>query len=346
MPDISGFSEFVIQTEVEHSMHIIQELLEVLVGENHLEMELIEIEGDALFFITHTRHSFVDIEAQIADMVKAFHRQLAVYEHLRICNCGACMATIHLKLKFILHVGTLKFIEVHGRRKPFGFDVNRVHRLLKNEVPLHQYLLLSRKAWDHFTEIDRSSFTEINGQLEPEEVSYYYRPISTPPVERPPASGQGDSFIDHTQRSPDLKLEVTIGAPQEELFEYISNLQKRGSWDTVPRKLEFEQDRVNRQGTEHNCIVGANTLRFKTGKSKNSEGTEQIYTEYTEDFPLLRKYQYYVLLESLAPQKTLVQVLIFFESDLIGKIAWSMVLRRKIQRNWEQKLKQLAMLVH
>ncbi|MEM9143060.1 MAG: DUF2652 domain-containing protein, partial [Bacteroidota bacterium] len=50
LPDISGFTKFVQSTEVAHSQHVISELLEVLIDANTQQMELAEIEGDALFF--------------------------------------------------------------------------------------------------------------------------------------------------------------------------------------------------------------------------------------------------------------------------------------------------------
>ena len=50
LPDISGFTKFVQTTEVEHSQHVIAELLEILIGSNQIGLELAEIEGDALFF--------------------------------------------------------------------------------------------------------------------------------------------------------------------------------------------------------------------------------------------------------------------------------------------------------
>ena len=50
LPDISGFTEFVQTTEVAHSQHVISELLEVLIDANTQELQLAEVEGDALFF--------------------------------------------------------------------------------------------------------------------------------------------------------------------------------------------------------------------------------------------------------------------------------------------------------
>jgi hypothetical protein len=50
IPDISGFTRFVTEMEIEHSRYIIQELLEVLIDSNELGLEVSEIEGDAILF--------------------------------------------------------------------------------------------------------------------------------------------------------------------------------------------------------------------------------------------------------------------------------------------------------
>ena len=43
IPDISGFSRFVSQTEIEHSRLIIQELLESLINANQMGLEVSEV---------------------------------------------------------------------------------------------------------------------------------------------------------------------------------------------------------------------------------------------------------------------------------------------------------------
>ena len=50
IPDISGFTRFVNETEIEHSRLIIQELLEILINANQIGLEVSEIEGDAILF--------------------------------------------------------------------------------------------------------------------------------------------------------------------------------------------------------------------------------------------------------------------------------------------------------
>ena len=50
IPDISGFTDFVNTTAIEHSQHIISELLEIIIETNYLGFEISEIEGDAVLF--------------------------------------------------------------------------------------------------------------------------------------------------------------------------------------------------------------------------------------------------------------------------------------------------------
>jgi hypothetical protein len=50
IPDISGYTDFMSTTELEHSSHIINELLDLLVQSNATACTLAEVEGDALLF--------------------------------------------------------------------------------------------------------------------------------------------------------------------------------------------------------------------------------------------------------------------------------------------------------
>lgn len=58
IPDISGFSQFVENTAIEHSIHIIAELQEILLDNNILNLDLAEIEGDALFMFSQNNFSY------------------------------------------------------------------------------------------------------------------------------------------------------------------------------------------------------------------------------------------------------------------------------------------------
>src|SRR5688500_12823741 len=106
IPDISGFSRFVAETEIDHSRLIIQELLELLINENHIGLEISEIEGDAILFYKFGEPPQLhEIYKQVEEMFCAFHRSLISYEHRRYCQCKACTSAIDLSLKVITHYG-------------------------------------------------------------------------------------------------------------------------------------------------------------------------------------------------------------------------------------------------
>jgi hypothetical protein len=143
IPDISGFSKYVNETEINHSQHIISELLGLIIRSNNLELSVVEIEGDAIFFYKEEVPEIDDILLQSEKMFLDFHHHLRKYDVLRICQCGACRSATNLSLKFIAHSGTMSFIDVGDFHKPFGKEVVTAHRLLKNSIPGSEYLLIT-----------------------------------------------------------------------------------------------------------------------------------------------------------------------------------------------------------
>ncbi|MBA3407017.1 MAG: DUF2652 domain-containing protein, partial [Solirubrobacterales bacterium] len=59
----------------------------------------------------------------------------------------SCTQTSELKLKFVAHVGEVATQTIKRRRKLVGMDVIFVHRLLKNAVPVPEYVLLSEDLY-------------------------------------------------------------------------------------------------------------------------------------------------------------------------------------------------------
>ena len=145
IPDISGFTKFVTETEISHSQHIIEELLELLVDANELGLEVSEFEGDAvLFFRTGTPPSLAELLAQAKKMFVAFHSHLQQVESLCVCQCGACSSVSRLSLKFVAHLGPAGTMRIKGHSKFIGKSIIVAHRLLKNSVPESEYLLVSQ----------------------------------------------------------------------------------------------------------------------------------------------------------------------------------------------------------
>jgi len=142
LPDISGFTRFVTQTELNHSRHIIAELLEIILKANTLGLKVSEVEGDAiLFYRTGSVPPLGALIEQVTATFVAFHTQLKVLERDRVCRCGACSTASRLSLKFIAHAGTLEETSIGTFTKLMGADVILVHSLLKNSLPHQEYFL-------------------------------------------------------------------------------------------------------------------------------------------------------------------------------------------------------------
>src|SRR5688572_23262263 len=91
MPDISGFTQFINDKQIQHNHRIVAELLEIMIESNRLNLEVNEIEGDAILFYRLGQPPTVEeIVEQSKSMYAAFHRHLKKYGVSRICNCTAC----------------------------------------------------------------------------------------------------------------------------------------------------------------------------------------------------------------------------------------------------------------
>ena len=301
IPDITGFTNFVKQTEIEHSQHIISELLELIIDSNTIGMEVAEIEGDAVLFFKHNSVPGPDdIISQVKKTFLDFHNHLKSYESKRICSCGACSTAINLSLKFIIHIGEIGFTVVKDRKKPFGADLILVHRLLKNNVPEKEYLLLTNSFQSKGHSIE-SAENEVwlryeEGAISYEnigEIIYNYAPLS--PLHQ---------WVEEPQPPPLQKKvknpivdEIYINLPIEKVFEKLTNFNYRLEWNAGVDKLEYEKNRVNRIGTKHRCVIGRNQiLNFETTKNDFGEG-KMVYGENILDLPIAKQAAFYYILE-------------------------------------------------
>ena len=163
IPDISGFTNFVNKTEINHSRHIISELLEIILDSDNFGMSVSEIEGDAILFFKEELPSITDLLEQCQDTFIKFHNYLRQYDNECVCTCSACETAIELSLKFIIHKGDVSKINIKDHQKLYGPDVILVHRLLKNSIPEDEYILITDqyKLDINSIEIDKKKWISI-----------------------------------------------------------------------------------------------------------------------------------------------------------------------------------------
>lgn len=298
IPDISGFTSFVNETEVKHSKHIIAELLELIIDSDELGLTVSEIEGDAvLFYKVNEVPSLEALVEQVRTTYSAFHLHLKQYETRRICPCGACCTAHTLKIKFIALCAELDFIQVRQFQKPYGSDVILIHRLLKNDVDKAEYLLINEAYWERHGSHQVEAgpiFSFARGATEyPDfgEVAYKYLPIDSwyqalPEPEPVPA-------FERIKRP--VRYEGIVYAPLLELYELIANLDLRLQWNTGVNKLEYSRDRVNRVGTRHQCVIQGDLIDFETIVADFGENT-LVYGEQVDKNPLVKRFAIFWIL--------------------------------------------------
>jgi len=152
LADISGFTAFVTETELEHGPPMIAALLEKVIGVFSPPLEVVEVEGDAVFALG------VDGAVEPpSNLLELFREGFAAFkEHQReleaddSCACNACRSVGRLRLKMIGHHGPFFLQTVGGRRQAAGRDVVLAHRLLKNGFGRgDDYTLLTRSALEY-----------------------------------------------------------------------------------------------------------------------------------------------------------------------------------------------------
>ena len=70
-----------------------------------------------------------------------------------------------------------------------------------------------------------------------------------------------------------------------------------GLWNRDVEHLHYEQDRVNRVGTKHRCVVGGNLIEFET-ITGDFGGDRLVYGERIIESPLVDDVASYYILES------------------------------------------------
>jgi len=298
IPDISGFTQFVKTTEIEHSQHVISELLEVLIDANTLHLELAEIEGDALFFykenIQLQQQSLLE---QIEAMYTAFYSHLKLLEKNRICTCNACATAPKLQLKIIAHAGNLQFISVKGNHKPFGNAVIEAHRLLKNSVPNDNYVLISCELENEIENLqniksDLLSFQLGSDSYDSKEIKYQYALIEISKLQL--KSFEEPKFMNFNS-APNITIEKSFNVSSEVLLEQITNYKNRHNWVDGVDEFIYNEHEVTRLGTEHVCVINGKQLKFKT-ITKKGKSNQIIYGELTKIPYLIDEfYQFFII---------------------------------------------------
>ncbi|MEO8488129.1 MAG: DUF2652 domain-containing protein [Betaproteobacteria bacterium] len=147
--DIAGYTRFMKLHTVSlaHAHDIVSRLIETVIDAAGPELRLAKLEGDAAFFyLPLVDDHAVDpgwIAGRVAAIHAAFHRRAADIAKNTLCPCDGCQQAGKLHLKLVGHLGDVAMRKVKRTTELAGVDVIIVHRMLKNAVPVPEYLLMT-----------------------------------------------------------------------------------------------------------------------------------------------------------------------------------------------------------
>ncbi len=349
IPDISGFTKFVQNTEVEHSQHVIAELLEVLIEANTQDLSLAEVEGDALFFYKEGEvPSQEKLLAQIETMFTAFYSHLKMLEKNRICPCSACATAPELQLKIVAHCADLQFIQVKGTRKPFGSQVIEAHRLLKNSIQSENYALISRDLasfielpFDYLSKVFQFS-TGVD-TYDGKAVEYIYALIDRDKLN---LSGYLQAKKVDIEGPPKFTYMKEFPISANSLYEFITNYSYRHEWVKGVDEFEFNENEVTRLGSEHVCVVNGKHLNIVV-VTKDASAEQLVYGEMTTSLQPFDVFYQFFIISPVSENKSILNGEIYWVAKSpLKRLLIALIVKRAMKKNVEQSYEDLLKLIN
>jgi hypothetical protein len=150
--DISGYTEYLTESELDHAHEILQSLFEAQMQHIKFPLKISGFRGDAIFIYT-PEACFVNPQTfleTLENLYIVFSETLQQMQFNTTCPCKACRNMNKLDLKMCIHYGEYIVQKLGDREELLGADVIVPHRMLKNHViektGIKSYALFSEDA--------------------------------------------------------------------------------------------------------------------------------------------------------------------------------------------------------
>lgn len=342
IPDISGFTRFVNEIEIEHSRYIIQQLLEILINANDVGLEVSEIEGDAILFYKFGEPLELEtLYKQVEHMFCAFHQHIIAYNHRRICQCKACISAVNLSLKVITHYGEFATYNVKNFSKLIGKDVIVAHQLLKNDIEQHEYWLVTKSlsqdqppaalaGWMHW-----DSSTK---QTETGEIPFHYTQLSQLKNEIPPdplPQLELSQKVKMVSVSKDYDVDIKV------LCYTVVHFEFRHQWQPGLKAVDEVEHFLPGIGSSHRHVFenGQTVIMYTSSFVYNPE--EKIMFSETDE---KKKSSLYYTIEK-AGDKSRLTLDFYITKNLLRQTLFQLTEKKKMEQMLQQSLQNLDALV-
>ena len=262
LADISGYTSYLAGTELTHARDVLSELLELIVLRFKSLLNIVKLEGDAVF--AHVPKKEILRDETLLEMLEstylAFRDRVEGIRRRTTCQCNACKAIPALDLKFIVHFGEYVVQNVSGITELVGSDVNLVHRLLKNHVSeatdWRAYALFTEAGVSQMNVKLEKLFEQTEGYEHLGEIKTYSLDLHARYKELIEARRV---FI--SPEEADFVITRTVPASPLIIWEWMNDIQKRLQWEGLNeiRPLIRPGGRTG-AGAQNHCAHGKNVF--------------------------------------------------------------------------------------
>ncbi len=333
IPDISGFTKFINETEIVHGAHIIAELLEIIIENNTLDLKVAEIEGDAVFFYRNGKKPSLEaIYQQCEKMFLAFHQHIKYYDRDRICDCGSCSNTSSLTLKFVVHYGNVIERNILGHFQLMGADVTTAHKLMKNNIPEHEYVLISENTTSNINSTSLPNWVNLqNGTTNYEdvgEVNYIYTYLTSLLKDVPELPPRKELTV----ATIPLQFKKEIKCNIKEAYKLLISLERKPEWVVGLKRVKYDSNKIERIGTQHECVLPLNSLHIETAKNEVLQD-KIVYAENVDPSGVYPAFSQVFVLEEIDKNNCKLSVEIHHTSSFFKKFIFEMAMGGAIKQS-------------
>lgn len=342
--DITGYTAYLSGSELDHATDTLQDLLNTLLEHTQPPLAVSRLEGDAVF--AYTPKGAVLQGQTLVEMVEniyvAFRRALELMELNTTCTCMACRNIPNLDLKFFVHYGTFALQQLSGSHKELvGSDVNLAHRLVKNTVTestgITAYTMYTAAA------VQAAGLGEIVTHLESHVERYeHFGDVQTYVQDMHgvwEARRDQQRILAERRRAWINEFELPLAPALA--WDYVTKPESRALLTASDSQEISGQNRGRiAEGTEYVCAHGDNVMIHTILDWCPFES----YT-YRAPGPMGMTFLSMFQLEPSAGGTRITQInglpIAPLPIQVLFYVTWLLLLRRPLQREWDQNLKKL-----
>jgi len=262
--DISGYTAYLSDVELEHAQDILADLIGAVVTALRPKFRLAKLEGDAAF--TFAVAESLD-GSMLLDTIErcyfGFRRRRRDVQQATSCECNACLRIPDLDLKFVAHHGMAVRQKVAGRQELLGADVIVAHRLLKNSVVerlgMPAYALITQACID-VTEIEPAEL----GMTEHAESYERIGDVRAWALDLERRWGEEESRarVRVAAEEAVLSLSIATSAPPQLVWEFLTTPGQRMTWQPWVTEVSERGTAGGRRGpgSANHCMHGKDAV--------------------------------------------------------------------------------------